>query len=201
MYLWVVCSDLVVKYPYGLTEAGVSKHVLEDCSSNFKKVLKFVDGVLLICLGDDHETVILKICDQKLCPQQIPGLNFSASSAAISRDGCAVLLYSESNSDYQFWEIACENKWELRTTGKLDGNNEVSWFCLTGEKNSRSSMWLKNIPTFCEGDCYESLFVFSIDFPEGKEDSLHELYTANKLQSVGIEGNYLRSNVLIMYLD
>ena len=200
-YLWVVCSDLVVKYPYGLTEAGVLKNVLEDCSLNFKKVLKFVDGVLVVCLGDDHETVILKICNQKLCPQQIPGLDFSASSAAISQDGCAVLLYCESNSDYQFWEIACENKWELRTTGKLYGNNEVSWFCLTGGKDSRSSMWLKYMRTgtFWEGDFNESLSVSSIDFPEGKENFLHELYDRDGLQSVGIEGNYLRSNVLIIH--
>ena len=143
-YLWVVCSNLVVKCSYGLTKAEVLKNALEDCYLNLKKVLKFVHGVLVVCLGDDHETAILKIYNQKLCPQQIPDLNFSASSAAISRDGCAVLLYCESNSEYQLWEIACEDRWELRTTGKLDGYDvEVSWFCLTGEKDSRSSMWVK----------------------------------------------------------
>ena len=200
-YLWVVCSDLVVKYPHGLTEAGVLKNAPEDCSLNFKKVLKFVDGVLVVCLGDDHETVFLKICDQKLCLQQIPDLNFSASSAAISRDGCAVLLYSESNSDYQLWETACEERWELRTTGKLDGENEVSWFCLTGEKDSRSSIWVKYMSED-EFEFGETLAIFSINFSEGTEDfSLEFEVFPYKLEIDVIEGNYLCSDTLIIHLE
>ena len=199
MYLWVVCSDLVVKYPYDVTEAGVLNNAPEDCSLNFKKVLKFVDSVLVVCLGDDHKNAILKICDQKLCLQQIPDLNFSASSAAISRDGCAVLLYCESNSNYQLWEIACEDRWELRTTGKLDGYDvEVSWFCLTGEKNCRSSMWMKYV--FEDERLNETFVIFSINFPEGTEGFCLDLFPYYSEIDV-IEGNYLDSGILIIHLE
>ena len=97
-YLWVVCTNFVVKYPY--ESAKILGNILHDCSLNFKKALRFMEGVLVVCLNND-KTAIHKIYDQKLCPQQIPDLNFFASSAAISRDGCAVLLYSDSIREYQ----------------------------------------------------------------------------------------------------
>ena len=197
MYLWVVCKNVVVKYPYD--SAKVLKNPLEDCSLNFKKVLKFMNGVLVACLGDDNEAAIYKICNQTLCPQQIPSLNFSASSAAISQDGSAVLLYSETSSVYQFWEIACENIWELRTTGKLSDFYTVAWFSLTGGKDSRSSIWVKYMFTSWEEDLNEPLCVSSIDFPQGKEGFWHELSSINHLGSVAIEGNYLCSNILIIH--
>jgi hypothetical protein len=77
------------------------------------------------------------ICNEMLCPQQIPILFPHDKSAVISSDGCAVLLYDA--SDYQLCEIACENMWELRSTGKFDG--EVEWLFLTGTKNSRCSFF------------------------------------------------------------
>ena len=195
MHLWVVCKNVVVKYPYDSAE--VLENALEDCSLNFKKVLEFINGVLVACLGDDNETAIYKICNQTLCPQQIPGLHFSASSAAISQDGSAVLLYSETSSVYQFWEIACENKWELRTTGKLSDFYRVAWFSLTGGKDSRSSIWVKYMFTSREEDLIEPLCVSSIDFPQGKQGFWHEL-SINPFGSVAIEGNYLCSNILII---
>ena len=197
MYLWVVCKNVVVKYPYD--SAKVLKNPLEDCSLNFKKVLKFMNGVLVACLGHGNETAIYKICNQTLCPQQIPGLNFSASSAAISQDGSAVLLYSATSSVYQLWEIACENKWELRTTGKLSDFYTVAWFSLTGGKDSRSSIWVKYLFTSCEEDLNEPFCVSSIDFPQGKEGFWHELSFINHFGSVVIEGNYVWSNILIIH--
>ena len=194
-YLWVVCTDYVVKYPFDPAE--VLGNALEDCSLSFKKVLKFTDAVLVICLDDDNETAILKICNEKLCPQQIPDLNFAASAAAISRDGCAVLLYCKSNSDYQLWEIACENKWELRKTGKLD--DAVIWFCLTGAKDSRSSMWVKYISTSWEDSFSEPLSISSIDFPEGTEGFWHEPNVINHNGSVVVEGTFVYTNILIIH--
>ena len=196
-YLWFVCSDVVVKYPYDSVE--VLENALEDCSLTFKKVLKFMYGVLVVCRGDDNETAILKICNQTLCPQQLPDLNFSASSAAIGPDGCAVLLYSKSSSDYQLWEIACEKTWELRTTGKCIDYCAVPWFCLTGGKDSRSSIWLEYL-TYTSWECTskEPLCVFSIDFPEGTRGRTHELASINHVGSAVIEGNYLCSNILII---
>ena len=196
-YLWVVCTDYVVKYPFDPAE--VLGNALEDCSLSFKKVLKFTDAVLVICLDDDNETAILKICNEKLCPQQIPDLNFAASAAAISRDGCAVLLYCKSNSDYQLWEIACENKWELRKTGKLD--DVVIWFCLTGGKDSRSSMWVKYFYTSWEDSFNEPLSISSIDFPEGTEGFWHEPISINHEGSVVVEGTFVYTNILIVHRD
>ena len=196
-YLWVVCTDYVVKYPFDPAE--VLGNALEDCSLSFKKVLKFTDALLVICLDDDNETAILKICNEKLCPQQIPDLNFAASAAAISRDGCAVLLYCKSNSDYQLWEIACEDKWELRKTGKLD--DAVIWFCLTGAKDSRSSMWVKYIYTSWEDSFNEPLSISSIDFPEGTEGFWHEPNAINHNGSVVVEGTFVYTNILIIHRD
>ena len=194
-YLWVVCTDYVVKYPFDPAE--VLGNALVDCSLSFKKVLKFTDAVLVICLDDDNETAILKICNEKLCPQQIPDLNFAASAAAISRDGCAVLLYCKSNSDYQLWEIACADKWELRKTGKLD--DAVIWFCLTGAKDSRSSMWVKYIYTSSEDSFNELLSISSIDFPEGTEGFWHELNAINHNGSVVVEGTFVYTNIVIIH--
>ena len=194
-YLWVVCTDYVVKYPFDSAE--VLGNALEDCSLSFKKVLKFTDAVLVICLDDDNETAILKICNEKLCPQQIPDLNFAASAAAISRDGCVVLLYCKSKSDYQLWEIACENKWELCKTGKLD--DAVIWFCLTGAIDSRSSMWVKYIYTSWDDSFNESLSISSIDFPEGTEGFWHEPNAINHNGSVVVEGTFVYTNILIIH--
>ena len=200
-YLWVVCEDVVVKYPYDSTVAEVIGPALEDFSLSLKSVLKFMDGVLVIQLNDEGQIAILKICDQTLHPQQIPDINFAASTAAISRDGCAVLLYCKSNSEYQLWEIACENKWELRTTGKLKDYDVVVWFCLTGEKASRSSVWVKSFVTPYQDILSKPLWIISIDFPEGRQGFSHYLVTEDLKYSgsVVVEGNYKYSNILIIH--
>ena len=199
MFLWVACEDVVVKYPYDSAKAEILGNAFEDCSFNFNYVLKFMYDVLVVCLVD-NETAIFKICNQKLCRQQIPDSTFSASSVSISRDGCAVLLYRKSSSDYQFWEIECENKWELCTTGKLNDYDAVVWFSLTGEKNSRSSIWAKYLCTSNWDDDYDApLCVCSVDFPAGTEGFGYELYDINHNGGVPVEGNYLCSNILIIH--
>ena len=196
-YLWVVREDAVVKFPYDSAHSDVLGDVFEDFSLSFKSVFKFTEGVLVIEVNDDEQIAILKICNQKLHPQQIPDSDFSASSAAISRDGCAVLLYNASNSDYQLWEMASENKWELRTAGKLD--DRVAWFCLTGEKDSRSSLWLKFFFKSLEMDLNEPLYISYIDFPEGTERYGHQLYLLDHLGNVVLEGDYKYSKNLIIH--
>ena len=170
-YLWIVCESKVVKYPRDLTQNKIVGSCVEECALNFKSVLKFAEAVLVIQPNDKGEMSILKICDNKLYPQKIPDSNFTATSVAISLDGCAVLLYSKSNSDYQLWEMGYENGWEICARGKLD--DSVAWFCLTGTKNSRSSLWVTFIGG-CIEDRNEPLSIYSIDFPNG-EHWEHEL--------------------------
>jgi hypothetical protein len=95
LYLWVVCKGVIVKYHYDSTRRKVLGNELEECTINFDKVLKFAKDVLVIRY--DRKISILKFCNEKLCHQQLPDLNF----VAISSDGCAVLLYDIYTSDYQ----------------------------------------------------------------------------------------------------
>ena len=191
-YLWVVCASFVVKYAYD--SPNILGNGLHDCSLIFKKVLRFMEGVLVVRLGKG-KTAIHKIYNQKLCPQQIPDLNFCASSAAVSRDGCAVLLYCDFLPEYQLWEITYEDRWELRTTGKFDVG--VSWFCLTGEKDSRSSMWMKSEYISILDGYYES--VFSIDFPEGTRGFSFGADMRYCYESVVVEGTFAYTNILIIH--
>ncbi len=96
-------------------------------------------GVIVAKLKESGKISISKICDEKLCPQQILDSSFNTSSGspnvAISSDGCAVLLSLSFNS-YEIWEIGCEDRWELLLSGNLDGR--ILYGCLTGTQNSRS---------------------------------------------------------------
>ncbi len=192
LYLWVVCEGVVLKYPYDSTRNKVLGDYLEECAIDFKSVLKFAEGVLVIQVDDNGEIAILKTCDNKLCRQQIPDSSFTATSVAISSDGCAVLLYRKSSSDYQLWEIACENKWEICSTGKID--DSVAWFCLTGTKNFRSSLWLTFIFT-CDEELREPLDISSVDFPNGRQKICHELRVPHSDSKV-IYGDF---NVVIIH--
>ena len=194
-YLWVVCTDFVVKYTFDSAE--VSGNALEDCFLSFKKVLRFMEGVLVVCLNND-KTAIYKICNQKLCSQEIPDSIFPASSAAISRDGRAVLLYCASPSFYQLLEITCENKWELSTEGSMSiFHVELIWFCLTGGKDSRCSIWVRSTPFG------NSLSICSIDFPKGtksefeiiKPEHVHRSWT----RSVVVEGTFPYTDILLIH--
>ena len=188
-YLWVVCTNFVVKYPYD--SAKILGNALYDCSLIFKKVLRFMEGVLVVCLNN-NKTAIHKICNQKLCPQKIPDLNFFASSAAISRDGCAVLLYCDSIPEYQLWEITYEDRWKLHTTGTFKDRNLLIWFCLTGGKGCRSSIWLKSLGKSSFDD-YN--FIYSIDFSHEHVVSKH----FRGIRCVVVEGTFVYTNILIIH--
>ena len=184
LYLWVVCKDVVVKYSYDSTHTKVLENYLEECDINFKSVLKFAEGVLVIRLSDNGEISILKIRNRKIYPQQIPDLSFTATSVAIGSDGCAVLLYRKSSSDYQLWEVECGDTWEVRSTGKLNDSDRVCWFCLTGTENSRSSMWVTHMFTSSGDDWNEPLCTYSIDFPSCKPGFWHEIYLQHFINGV-----------------
>ena len=195
LFLWVVCKGVVVKYPYDSNRTKVLENYLEECAINLESVLKFAEGVLVVRLSDNGEISILKIRNQKIYPQQMPDLSFTATSVAISSDGCAVLLYRMSSSDYQLWEIACEDTWEVRSTGKLDDSYWVSWFCLTGTENSRSSMWVTHMLTSFEDARHEPLCIYSIDFPSCKRSFWHEIFLQHCVTGV----IYVDSNILIIH--
>ena len=200
LYLWVVCKGVVVKYSYDSTRTKMLGNYLEECAIDFESVLKFAEGVLVIQLSDNGEISILKIRNQKIYPQQIPDSSFTATSVAISSDGCAVLLCSDSyqssyfKSDYQLWEVACDGTWEVRSNGNL--SHEVSSFCLTGTQNSRSSIWLTYMDNI-DKDSSEPLAISSIDFPSSKRSFLHEL-PLNDFPHVVV---YADSNSLIIHED
>jgi hypothetical protein len=195
-YLWVVCKGVVVKYPYNLTQRNVLGDELEECAINFESVLKFSEGVLVIRLCDNEEISLLKVCNQMLYPQQIPESNyFNATSVAVSSDGCAVLLYRKSSSDYQLWEIASENRWELRSTGTLSDTYRVVWFCLTVTQNSRSSIWLTYFCLDWEDELRENLWLSSIDFPSCQQGCWHYLPLQHRIGTA----IYVDHDILIVY--
>ena len=197
LHFWVVCKGVVVKYPYDSTHTKVLGNYLEECAINLESVLKFAEGVLVIRLSDNGEISILKIRNQKMYPQHIPNSSFAATSVAISSDGCAVLLYCRYSSDYQLLEVACEDIWELRSTGNLD-TCMVSWFCLTGTENSRSSIWLTSrISCYSNVNIIEPHDISSIDFPSCQRSDLHELPLNDFLRVVV----YADSNSLIIHQD
>ena len=186
--LWVVCEGVVVKYPYDWPK-GLGNE-FEERAIDFDVVLKFAEGILVIKY--DGKISIFKICNEMLCPQQIPILFPHDKSATISSDGCAVLLYDA--SDYQLCEIACENMWELRSSGRFDG--EVKWLFLTGTKNSRCSFFFpKRNNDFLRGlkDIYLSVID---DLSNGTQRTIRKFpFNLNCFTQV----IYVDSNTCIIY--
>jgi hypothetical protein len=166
LYLRVVCKGVVVKYPYP-TQRKVLGNELEECAINFDVVLKFAKDVLVIRY--DRKISVLKFCNEKLCPQQISDLSSFLDSATISSDGDAVLIYGERNSNYQLWEIACENRWELHSAGRFDDCSYLEWLFLTGTKNSRRFLSLY-LP---EGD--RDFHLSSVDLSNSTHRATHKL--------------------------
>ncbi len=193
LYLWVVCEGVVVKYPYDSTHTKMLGNYLEECAIDFESVLKFAKVVLVIRLSDNGEISILKIRNQKIYPQQIPDSSFAANSVTINSDGCAVLLYRHHGSFYQLWEVACEDTWEVRSTGKLNDYDQATSFCLTGTENSRSSIWL----TTRRSHVHKPLAISCIHFPSCKQSFMHELPLSNRFSVVV----YADSNSLIIHQD
>ena len=196
-YLWVVCRGVVVKYSYDLSSTTVLGNDLEECNINFREVLKFAEGVLVVYLNNKTEISIFKIYNEKLCSQQIPDSVFAVSSVSISSDGCAVLLYGRSSSDYQLWEAECENRWELHSADRLDKpcTIGVDWLYLSGTQNRRISMWLTH-------DCVDRKFLHvlldRIDFSIGTP-CLHS--NTNLGPSWVIGACYVPPNIVLIFLD
>jgi hypothetical protein len=179
LYLWVVYKGVVVKYPYDSTQRKVLGNELEECTINFDQVLKFSKDVLVI--RDGQKISIFKFCKEKLCHQHVSDLIslnsnylhdislFSGASATISSDGCAVLLYDEHNSNYQVWEIACENRWELHSAGRFDGSR-VRLLFLTGTNNSQSSLRL-----YLSEQKDIDIYLSSVDLSNSTHHTTHKL--------------------------
>jgi hypothetical protein len=163
LYLWVVCKGVVVKYPYDSRRRKIVGNELEECTIKFDEVLIFEKDVLVI--RDDRKISILKFGNETFCLQQISDLYSFLYHATISSDGCAVLLYGECNSNYQLWEITCENRWELHSAGRFYHCRfgvQVWPLFLTGTKNTRNSLGLN---VHRNNTCAH---VSSIDFSDSK---------------------------------
>ena len=194
-YIWVVCKGVILKYPYHATNCKVLENVFEDCSiSPYSRVLKFAEGVLVLCLGKE---VTLKNCNEKPCLQHTLELNFYPSDVAISSDGCAVLLFDEQSLNYQLWEWekTFPNKWKLALSAKLAiFSDYTQHFGLTGAQNSRRSFWLTNWP---DGLSLHYLDLSPIDSPNERKPKLG-LSSFGDYESECI---YRDSNFLIFHDD
>ena len=64
--LWVVYEGMIAKYPYDSTKTQMIENCSEESAINFKSVLKFAEGVLVIRLSDSGEISILKVRNQEI---------------------------------------------------------------------------------------------------------------------------------------
>ena len=186
--LWVVCEGLViVKYISNKTEVQIVK----TCAiGGPAKALKFAEGVLVTQMDD--KIFISRICGENLGPQQILRWKSAdyCNDVAISSDGCAVLIHRKNDLfEFELWEIGCDDKWELLSSGTLD--HPVEHGCLTGEKNSRRFLILSSCKTDSKLSCLLSFF----DLPNASLVARYQLpiYLKN------VKCIYVNSNLLIFY--
>ena len=192
-YLWVICKGMVVKYPYNSAQTKVLGNEIEECSINFDSVVAFKKDVLVIEPSYKTGICMLKICDENLYSQQIPDSDFYATSASVSSDGCAVLLFCEFSSDYQLWETAGGHRWELGSSGGFDKDDEMALYCLTGTANFRTSIWQYGSSKDLEKEC---LTFSCIDFATGT--TKHDLILPF-LDRIVSQLIYVNSKVCIIY--
>ena len=173
LYLWVFCESEVVRFPYYSTHSKALGSDRAVCPLTSTMILGFGEGVFVF-RGNDNMITILKISDNMLFIQKIGDSPFR--DAAISKDGCAVLLYNTTEDDttcvqYQLWEFRPESDWVFHLDGRIRSNFrklQVCWMSLTGTQNCRQLM--------CVGhDKREHLDLFFFDFTSGEldEDSLY----------------------------
>ena len=170
LYLWVVCSGLVViKFPYSSPHINVENYV-EECYRE-GCVLKFAEGVLVTQV--DQKISISKIFHECLCPQQILDSIISntaeSPSVQIRSDGRAVALYNKYVHYYEVWEIGRENKWQLFSAGTLDVTLDHLLHCgyLLWKSNSSSLLLLSN--------CGEPCSSYIIDLQNIALSAVHRL--------------------------
>ena len=145
-YLWVACKNGIIKLHKASTNKTILENALVEFSVKIDRVLKFVEGILVFQSWPNTEICILKILDEEMQQyQKISDGRYTGCSVAISSDGCAFLLHREA-SEFELWEINCENTWQLvsRRVLKADEKDEHFWFCLTGTHNSRVMVMLNH---------------------------------------------------------
>ena len=146
LYLSVVCKGALVRFPYDSTHSKVLGSGREVYPLTSGMILGFGKGVFVF-EENDNVITILKICDNMPFIQKIDDAPFRG--AAISKDGCAVLLYHEGYDticlQYQLWEFTPENSWELHLYGKTEtelGIRCLECLSLTGSQSYRRSVWV-----------------------------------------------------------
>ena len=145
LYLWVFCEGAVVRFPYYSTHSKALGSGREVCPLTSTMILGFGEGVFVF-RGNDNMITILKTSDNMLFIQKTVDRPFS--EAAISKDGCAVLLYNTTEDDticlqYQLWEFTPESEWEFHLDGTITTEFrklQVRWMSLTGTQNCRELM-------------------------------------------------------------
>ena len=171
-YLWVFCEGEVVRFPYYSTHSKALGSVREVYPLTSTMILGFGEGVFVF-RGNDNVITILKISDNMPFIQKTVDRPFS--EAAISKDGCAVLLYNTTEDDttclqYQLWEFTPESEWEFHLDGTIRTEFrklEVEWMSLTGTLNCRELMCMG-----CEEHRDIALFFFDFTSRELYEDLL-----------------------------
>ena len=144
LFLFVVCKDVVVKFPYDSVRTNVLGNCVEVCPINVDYAFESGEGVVVFQESSDGEikVSILKICDNKLFHQQsLFSILFEELlffTVTISSDGCAILFKRNSPVRvYELWEFSLESGWELDTT-KDYVNHDDGCLSLTGTRNSRT---------------------------------------------------------------
>ena len=193
LYLWVFCEGEVVRFPYYSTHSKALGSGREVYPLTSTMILGFGEGVFVF-RGNDNVITIFKISDNMLFIQKIVDRPFS--EAAISKDGCAVLLYNTTEDDttclqYQLWEFTPESEWEFHLDGTIRTEFcklEVQWMSLTGTQNCRKLT--------CVGDDErEPYALFYFDFTSRELDNvslnLPSVLVVDPLQVVDVAPNFL----------
>ena len=140
LYLWLVCEGALFRFPYNSTHSNVLGSGREVCPLTSGSVLGFDEGVFVFKENDNIIT-ILKVSDDIFFINKIGDLPFG--DAAISKDGCAVLLYDKIFEQYQLLEFTPESRWELHSCGTIGEKFrkfQLRCLSLTGTQNCRKSI-------------------------------------------------------------
>ena len=192
LYLWVFCEGEVIRFPYYSTHSKALGSGRAVCPLTSTMILGFGEGVIVF-RGNDNMITILKISDNMPFVQKIVDRPFS--EAAISKDGCAVLLYNTTEDDttylqYQLWEFTPESKWAFHLDGTIRTEfckPPVLWMSLTGTQNCRELMWVGL-------NEFSGLALFFFDFTSRKLnlDLLHVSSAITKdAQVIDVTPNFL----------
>ena len=197
------CKGEVVRFPYYSTHSKTLGSDRAVCPLTFTMILGLGEGVFVF-RGNDNVITILKISDNMLFIQKIVDQPFS--EAAISKDGCAVLLYNTIEDDttcllYQLWEFTPESEWEFHLDGTIRTEFRklrVRWVSLTGTQNCRELMCLGH-------DERLGLALFFFDFTSGELDEKFIFVAAwlEDAQVLDVRPNFLliKLNMFLHVLD